>query len=319
MLTDNLNKKIDYLRISITDRCNLRCMYCMPREGIIQRPPAELLSFEEVVRLVNIFASLGVSKIRLTGGEVFLRRNIVNLIKSLTEIKGIEEVSLTTNGTLLYLYVDKLETLGVKRINISLDTLREDRFKRITQGDSIHKVFEGIDKAREVGLQPLKLNMVVMKGINDDEIIDFMEFSFSKGIILRFIEFMDITPMWREEYFMSIEEVMKICQSQSSLGRLGSPGPGPAVYYKTKQGGVLGFISTDEYNCKFCSRLRLTSAGELRRCLYETAGLSLREFLRNSFSDEKIKAVIQGRMNTKLYTDYRTYRSSQFYMCSIGG
>lgn len=315
----NPGRKIDYLRISVTDRCNLRCMYCMPQDGIIHKPQEEILSFEEITRLVKIFASLGISKIRLTGGEVLVRKNVLDLINALTGIEEIEEVSLTTNGVLLCRYAGELKASGIKRINVSLDTLKEDRFKKITHGESIQSVFEGIDKARELDFYPLKLNMVVMKDVNDDEIIDFVKFSFSKGIILRFIEFMDITPLWRENHFMPIEEVIKICQGQFSLEYLGNLGPGPAVYYRAGQGGILGFIKTHKNNCRVCGRLRLTSTGELKNCLYETDGLLLRESLRDGSSDEEIKDIIERRTETKQYVDYKAFESSQFYMCSIGG
>jgi len=176
-----------------------------------------------------------------------------------------------------------------------------------------------IDKARELGFSPLKLNVVVMKGINDDEIIDFLGFAFSKGIILRFIEFMKVTPLWKEDYFMPIEEIVKICRMNFRLERLGAPGPGPAVYYKAGERGILGFIKTHENNCMSCTRLRLTSTGELKNCLYETKGFFLREFLRSGFSDEKIKTIIERRIGMKPYSDYKAYKSPQFYMCSIGG
>ncbi|MFC1623988.1 GTP 3',8-cyclase MoaA [Candidatus Omnitrophota bacterium] len=319
MLVDNSNRKVDYLRISVTDRCNLRCIYCTPENGITYRPHEEILTFEEIARVARILVSLGINKIRLTGGEVLVRKDIVNLIKYLTNIEGIEEVSLTTNGALLHPYAEQLKKAGLKRINISLDTLKEDRFKKITGGGCIHRVFDGIGRAKELNFHPLKLNMVVMKGINDDEIVDFIDFAFSKGIILRFIEFMKVTPLWREDYFIPIEEVMKICERRFPIEIMGSPGPGPAVYYKTKEGGLLGFIKTDEKTCRICTRLRLTSTGELKSCLYETNGFLLREFLRNGFSDEKIRSVVERRMRMKQDVGYKSYRSPEAYMCSIGG
>lgn len=313
------SRTIDYLRISVTDRCNLRCMYCMPSDGIIHKPQDEILTFEEIVRLVRIFTSLGIKKIRLTGGEVLVRKDIVSLIKSLADIQGIEDISLTTNGNLLYVYAGELKKAGLKRINISLDTLRRDRFNNITGDDSIGRVFDGIDKARQLGFYPLKLNMVVMKGINDDEIIDFAEFAFSKNLTLRFIEFMRVTPLWEERYFIPIEEVLEVCKNNFALKRLGNIGPGPAVYYSAENGSILGFIKTDEDNCRICSRLRLTSTGELKSCLYETRGLLLRGLLRNGYHDEEIRKVIKEIVHIKQNTECRAYESTQLYMCSIGG
>ncbi len=316
---NSFNQGIDYLRLSVTDRCNLRCVYCIPPGGIINKPQQDILSFEEIIRLVKIFASLGASKIRLTGGEPLIRKGVVHLIDSLTSIEGIGEVSLTTNGTLLSLYAHRLKKAGVKRINISLDTLRRNRCKKITGSDSFYRVLEGIEKAKEAGISPLKLNTVVMKGINDDEIIDFIDFAITRGLILRFIEFMPVTQLWKEDRVVSIEGIKEICRRKFRLERIGTFGPGPAQYYRVEKRGILGFIATDINNCIRCRRLRLTSTGELKICLYEDEGFPLREFLRNGFSDEEIRDKIKGRIETKRYTDYRDRRFLETYMYSIGG
>lgn len=319
MLIDPINKRIDYLRISVTDRCNLRCLYCMPREGIVSRPQQEILTFEEILRLVKIFSWLGVRKVRLTGGEPLARKGLVDLINNLVKIEGIEEVCLTTNGTLLSSYAEDLKQAGLSRINISLDTLKKDRFKKITKSDSFYNIIEGIDKAKSLNFHPLKLNMVVMKNINDDEIIDFVDFARSKGLILRFIEFMKVTPLWREDSFMPIERIKDICRKRLQLERLGRLEYGPAVYYRTEGDGMLGFIKTDEKSCEECTRLRLTSTGELKICLYETQGFRLRDLLRLGVCDEEIRDIIKAKMELKQYTDYRKYESEKLYMCSIGG
>lgn len=312
------NRKIDYLRISVTDRCNLRCVYCVPRGGIVHKAREEILTFKEILRLANIFASLGIKKIRLTGGEPLVRKEVVNLVKSLAGIEGIEDISLTTNGTLLSLYAEKLRRAGIKRINISLDTLKEKKFKKIARNDSFHKVLEGIDKAKEAGFYPLKLNVVVMKGINGDEIVDFLEFAISKGLILRFIEFMKITPLWRADYFLPIEEVKEICKRRFVLTKLEYRDPGPAEYYRIEN-RVVGFIRTEEANCGRCTRLRLTSMGELKVCLYESEGVFLRDFLRGGVSDEGIKAAIETRMQIKGGANFKRWSSSRAYMYSVGG
>lgn len=314
-----MNKDMDYLRISVTDRCNLRCMYCMPKNGIINRPQEELLSFEEIGRLVRILVSLGTNKIRLTGGEPLVRRGIVDLIKSLAGIEGIEDLSLTTNGILLSQYAEKLKEAGIKRINISLDTLKEDKFRQTTGNGSFCRVLEGICKAKEVGFHPLKLNMVVMKGVNEDEIIDFVEFALHHGLILRFIELIKATPLWGEDYFIAIEDIKKICAVRFSLKRIGNLGPGPAEYYRIEKDGLLGFIETHENNCRSCNRLRLTCTGELKICLYETQGLCLKSLLRKRIADEEIKDIIRARLELKRYIDYRDRETSQLYMCKVGG
>ena len=171
---------------------------------------------------------LGVSKIRITGGEPLVRKNISDLIKTLQTIKGLEEISLTTNATLLSTYAQELKEAGLKRINISLDTLQEDKFRKISRSNTFYRVLNGIEKAREIGFEPIKLNVVVMRNINDDEIKDFIEFSLSRGLILRFIEFMEITPMWEVDYFMPIEEIKEKCQVRFELKRIDYSGPGPA-------------------------------------------------------------------------------------------
>ncbi len=319
MLTNSCFGIPDYLRISVTDRCNLRCVYCLPQNGIICKPREEILTFEEILRLAKIFATLGIKKIRLTGGEPLVRREIINLAESITKINGLESVSLTTNGTLLCFFARALKQAGIKSINISLDTLNRDKFRRITRNDSFYKVLAGIDKAKEIGFSPLKLNMVVLRGINDEEIIDFVNFSCSRGLILRFIEFTAVTPLWSQDYFTPIEDVKKICENRFKLGKIAYASPGPAVYYRTEQGGILGFIKTDEYNCKHCSRLRLSATGELKLCLYETQGFCLKYLLRSGASDLEIEEQIKQRISMKRDVNYRSCQSSKLYMSSIGG
>lgn len=291
----------------------------MPQEGIVTKPQEEILTFEEIEKLARVFVSLGIRKIRLTGGEPLIRKKIVNLIGSLVRIEGIEEVSLTTNGTLLYLYAEELRGVGLKRINISLDTLNEDKFKKITRNGSFYRVLEGIDRARKAGFYPLKLNVVAMKGVNDDEILEFVKFAFSEGLILRFIEFMNITPLWNHEHFISIEEVKKVCESKYRLTKIQDYGPGPATYYRIEKKGILGFINTSESNCRRCNRLRLTSTGELKICLYETGGLRLRRLLRKRTADEDIKDIIKARLVLKNNVNHTDGETPRLYMCKIGG
>jgi len=319
MLKSPLNRKIDYLRISVTDRCNLRCLYCMPANGIVNKSQDQVLKFEEILKLAGIFSSLGVKKIRLTGGEPLIRKGLIGLIRDLSNIDGVEELCLTTNGALLHYYAEELKKAGVERVNISLDTLKEDRFRKITRRNCFKHVMEGIDKAARLNFRHLRLNMVVMKGINSDEITDFIDFAQSKGLTLRFIEFMKITPLWKKEYFIPIEEVKKVCKSKLSLIKLGKLDYGPAIYYRVGNDGLLGFIKTDQSNCRCCNRVRLSATGELKLCLYETGGISLKDLLRSGVSDWEIRESIKTRISIKDDIDYKNYESHKCYMCNIGG
>lgn len=314
----SFERGIDYLRISVTDRCNLRCIYCIPQGGIVNKQKEEILTFEEILKLVNIFASLGIKKIRLTGGEPLVRKGIASLVKSLNKIKGIDEVSLTTNGVLLFSCLESLKDAGLKGINISLDTLNEDKFKKITGGSSLIDVLRGIRRAEKLRFYPLKLNMVVMRGINDDEIIDFLDFAIFNNLNLRFIEFMKVTPLWREDYFLPIEEVREICRRKFSLEKVQIQGPSPVEYYKIGEAKI-GFIKTNKDNCRRCNRLRLTSTGELKICLYENEGLLLRYFLRKGFSKTKIENIIEAKMRIKKSVNYTNWTTPKDYMCSVGG
>ena len=319
MLVNAVEKKIDYLRISVTDRCNLRCTYCMPAEGIENVDSDELLSFEEILRLVNIFADLGIKKIRITGGEPLVRNGIIDLIKSIAGTKGIEEIALTTNSVLLPNYADRLKEAGVDRLNISLDTLKENKFHSITRSAFFRHAMDGIDKAIQTGFRMLKLNCVVMRGINDDEITDFIEFAKSKNLILRFIEFMKITPLWEKDLFMPLNEIKEICRKTYNLEQMDYSGPSPAEHYKVDGMSILGFIRTDQNNCSRCSRLRLTPTGKLKICLYENEGLSLKELLRRGIENDELLAIIKERMASKNGVVFSSWEPAKMYMCSFGG
>lgn len=320
MPSDNcINKRIDYLRISLTDRCNLRCAYCMPPEGIAIRPHEEIMTLEEILEFVKIFSSLGVKKIRLTGGEPLVRRGVIGLIKAIKSVEGIDEVCLTTNGSLLSFYAEELRKAGLNRINISLDTLREDSFKKITRTEFLPDVLKGIDKMKEFSSNPLKINMVVMKGVNDDEILDFVEFARLKSLTVRFIEFMKVTPLWREDRFIPIDQVIDVCKRKYALEKIGSIDSGPAVYYRIERGGILGFIKTDAVICRDCTRLRLTSTGEFKICLYETLGLRLKDLLRGGATESDIKEAINKKLLIKRCTDFRDYEEQKIFMSRVGG
>ena len=308
---------VNYLRLSLTDRCNLRCFYCMPKKGISLTPKEDILNFEEITRLISIFASIGIKHLRITGGEPLIRNELDKLIRIISE--EIDDVSITTNGSFLKKQAKNLKKAGIKRINISLDTLKEKKFKSITGRDSFFQVMEGINQAVDVGFHPVKLNVVIMKDINDDEILDFVDFALAKGLILRFIEFMKITPLWKSTYFVPIETVKNICEKRFRLKKVGKTGPGPAEYFKVDENNLLGFIKTDEENCGNCSRLRCTSTGRLKICLYEDSGLHIKPLLRNGTTDGEIINIIKARIHLKRDVNYKKWKSNKIYMCEIGG
>lgn len=292
-LFDSFQRRINYLRISVTDRCNLRCIYCMPPGGIPMLPHSEILSYEEIRTVVQTAAELGINKIRLTGGEPLVRAEFPKLVGMLCQIEGIDEVSLTTNGTLLKEYALELKEAGLSRVNVSLDTLKADRFREITRLGELEDVLNGIRSARDAGLKPVKINMVVMRGVNDDEVLDFATMTYKEEWHVRFIELMPFGGV--------VESVPcnELRQRISSLGKLEpcSPfiGNGPAMYYRLPGAkDTIGFISpvTDPSFCSRCNRVRLTSGGKLRPCLLADDEIDLKGPLRNNASMEEIKGLI---------------------------
>jgi cyclic pyranopterin phosphate synthase len=297
---DSFGRSIDYLRISVTDRCNLRCIYCMPPEGVPHISHDEILSYEEIRAVVQAAAELGIRKIRLTGGEPLVRADFPELVKMLSRIEGIIELSLTTNGALLRNYAQALKQAGLSRVNVSLDTLRASRFQYITRLGELKDVLEGIGAANEAGLHPIKINTVVMRGINDDEILDFARMTYKDGWHVRFIELMPFKGV--AESVPSIE----LQQHISSLGRLEScvsiTGNGPAMYYRLAGAkGTIGFISplTEISFCSRCNRMRLTPDGKLRPCLLGEDEIDLRMPLRNNASMEELKRLILKAVASK--------------------
>lgn len=325
-LFDSWQRQINYLRISVTDRCNLRCIYCtaQPMVGI---PHDEILRYEEINRVVQAAASLGISKIRLTGGEPLVRLNLSQLVKMLSQVEGIDDISLTSNGILLSKYAVELKEAGLKRVNVSLDTLKEDRFKSITGRDKLGEVLSGIEAAHLAGLEPVKINMVVLRGINDDETIDFARMSISQGWHVRFIEFM-LFGMPNDEA-LGMVSTQEIRERIQSLGKLepctAKTGNGPARYYRLPGAeGTIGFISPmTEHFCDTCNRLRLTSDGQLRPCLLEDDELNLKEPLRNGASMDELKGLIQQAVAIKRkrhrLTGGLVPGTRRRPMCQIGG
>jgi cyclic pyranopterin phosphate synthase len=300
---DSFGRSINYLRISVTDRCNLRCIYCMPPEGVPQISHSEILSYEEMQTVVRAAAELGICKIRLTGGEPLVRTDLPKLIKMLSQIEGIEELSLTTNGTVLKKYALELKQAGLSRVNVSLDTLKPDKFRYITRLGELEAVLEGIEATKEAGFEPVKINTVVMRGINDDEILDFARMTYEDGWHVRFIELMPFKGV--AEFVPSIE----LQQHISLLGKLepcpdsiGITGNGPAIYYRLAGArGTIGFINplTEHSFCSRCNRMRLTPDGKLRPCLLGEDEIDLKMPLRNNASMEELKSLILKAVTAK--------------------
>lgn len=267
-LNDHLGRKIDYLRISITDRCNLRCRYCMPADGVENKAHQDILSYEEILKIVKKGIEMGIRKVRITGGEPLVRLGIEDFIKSLKKL-DLDDISMTSNAVLLSKNAKKLKEAGLDRINISLDTLDSKKFKKITRRDNLSQVLRGIRAALKVELNPVKLNVVVMKGINDDELFDFVELSRNKKLSVRFIEYMPLGGEAEAEKFISSREIKDLIQQKFELLPAVSNGNGPANYFKIEGAvGTIGFISAlSEHFCSSCNRLRLTADGKFKPCL----------------------------------------------------
>jgi len=295
MLTDRFQRRINYLRISVTDRCNLACRYCVDGNFPFI-PHAEILTYEEIIRFVKICARNGIRKVRLTGGEPLLRRGIEFLIKEITSIEQIEDLSLTTNGVLLEERIDLLKEAGLRRVNISLDTLKKERFRYITGFDEMEKVIRGIEKALNSGLKPVKINTVIMKDINDDEIIDFANLAKNLDVEVRFIEFMPFgeAGFWNEKRVVPSESIKRQIGEFFELDQDVNSEKGPAVVYKIKGGkGKIGFISPlSTHICRECNRIRLTSEGMIKPCLFSDIEYNLKEVLRRGGSDYEVEHLI---------------------------
>ena len=305
---DDFGRAINYLRVSVTDRCNLRCVYCMPADGIDKQAHGEILRYEEIALVVRAAAELGVRKVRLTGGEPLARLGLPDLVRMLASIPGIDDLSMTTNGTLLARHARALAAAGLRRVNISLDTLRPERFEQITRHGQLDDVWAGLAAAEAAGLNPLKLNMVVVRGLNDDEVVEFARRSVSDGWHVRFIELMPIGANVRwaggppeaggTGGTVPIKEVRG--RIEAALGPLEAAGPGrpagngPALYYRLRgAAGTVGFIAAmSEHFCHACNRLRLTADGRLRPCLMSDEELDLRPALRAGADLETMKEML---------------------------
>ncbi|MFZ6017444.1 MAG: GTP 3',8-cyclase MoaA [Nitrospirota bacterium] len=302
-LKDGFQRTIDYLRISITDRCNLRCIYCMPSDGHKSIGYKKILSYKEIVRIVRVAAGIGVRKVRITGGEPLTRKNVTYLIASIKNINGIEDLSLTTNGVLLSRYAEELADAGLDRVNISLDSFRPDRYSEITRGGDIDVVLKGIEAAEKAGLLPIKINVVPIRGFNDDEIEEFAKITLKAPYQVRFIEFMPfgVKDIWGPEKYISTDEIKSIVEGIGPLKPVKLRKSGPARYFRFDGAiGVVGFISPISHHfCEECNRLRLTADGKLRPCLFSETEIDLKPALRSSAPDDEIERLIKLSIKVK--------------------
>jgi cyclic pyranopterin phosphate synthase len=302
---DDFGRAINYLRVSVTDRCNLRCVYCMPAGGIQKRPHADILRYEELALIIRAAAELGICKVRLTGGEPLARLGLVDFVRLVAAIPGIDDLSMTTNGTLLARHAAALADAGLQRVNISLDTLRPDRFQSITRRGCLDDVWAGIAAAQAAGLSPIKLNMVVIRGLNDDEVTDFARRTLSDGWHVRYIEWMPVgTGLdWNGDGVLPIPEIR--ARLEAEIGPLepvhGLPGNGPARYYRLPGAhGTVGFIGAlRNHLCATCNRLRLTADGHLRPCLMNATEIDLSAPLRAGAGVETVKTLLAEAIQHK--------------------
>jgi GTP 3',8-cyclase len=302
-ISDTFNRPINYLRISVTDRCNLRCLYCMPEEGVSLMSHGDILSYEEIYKVAKAAAELGINKIRLTGGEPTVRLGLVDLVRMLASIETIKDISMTTNGVLLARYAADLRQAGLQRVNVSLDTLKPERFARITRCGRLEDTLRGIETARSVGLNPVKINMVVMPGVNDDEIPDFALKTINDGWNVRFIEHMPVNG--ESSASIGLVPVDEMKKRIEPMGRLEpaqvEAGNGPAKYFRLPGApGTIGFITpVTEHFCYQCNRLRLTADGKLRPCLLSEEEIDLRDALRSGAAIDELKSLIEKAIACK--------------------
>ena len=296
-MKDTIGRNINYLRISVTDRCNLRCMYCMPEQGICKKEHGEILTLEEIYEAVKACAELGISKIRITGGEPLVRIGLTGLIEKISKLQGIKELTMTTNGILLPKYAEELKSAGLKRVNISLDTMNAEKYNYITRGGDLSDVMSGINAAEKAGLKPIKINTVLIGGFNDDEIESFVNLTIDRDIEVRFIELMPIGQAghWAKKHFIPNTEILNRVKE---LQPIQSNDPSsPAKYYKLPEAkGKVGLINPISHAfCGNCNRIRLTADGKLKPCLHSEEEIDIKEVLKKGESLHHIfkQAILQ--------------------------
>jgi GTP 3',8-cyclase len=305
MLFDLYKRPVHDLRISVTDRCNFRCSYCMPLDKYEWIDKKEILTFEEITRLATLFVGLGVEKIRLTGGEPLVRQNLDRLVGQLSPIQGLNDLCLTTNGALLGEKIHALKLAGLRRINVSLDSLDPDKFRQITKRGDLDKVLEGIFAAKSHGLHPIKLNAVIERGVNDEDILPLVEFSRQHGFAMRFIEYMDVgnANNWTSEKLVPKNEMIAKIHSRYPLKEVGrAQGSAPSVDYEFVDGqGDIGVIaSVTEPFCSSCTRVRITADGKIVTCLFSETGHDVKALLRSGASDEEILKLLGSIWRTRV-------------------
>lgn len=307
---DSYGRTLDYLRVAVTDRCNLRCVYCMPSEGVPAKSHDEILRFEQITALVAAAAGIGFRKIRLTGGEPLARRGIVDLVRALAGLPGIEEVAMTTNGTAIARLANDLAAAGLSRVNISLDSLREDRFRSLTRLGSLSQVLEGLAACEAAGLRPIKINVVVVRGVNDDEVTDFARLTYEHDWHVRFIEVMplDGSPDWGPDMPPAGDRFVPAAEMQARLADLGPlqpdagpGGQGPARYFRLPGArGTIGFINPmSEHFCAGCNRMRLTADGWLRTCLFADTGVLVKPALDRAATQSELELLLRQAIDLK--------------------
>ncbi|MCJ7773531.1 MAG: GTP 3',8-cyclase MoaA [Desulfobacterales bacterium] len=325
-IIDRHNRQLSYLRVSITDRCNLECVYCNPDNLNPKLPHDEILRYEEILRIIKVGVRLGISKVRVTGGEPLVRKGVYDFLKKLVNIEGIRDVSLTTNGALLKNNIEKIKSAGIKRINISLDTLKREKYKEITGMDSFLQAWEGIESAQKAGLSPIKINVVALNGINDDELKDIAQLSFRYPFHIRFIEYMPIgTQLIKDKSPLLAPEILKRIESLGQLQPIANESyDGPAKRFKFEGAlGEIGIISSISHHfCETCNRLRLTASGKLRSCLLADYHQDLLTPLRKGCTDNELaniflKAASHKPFKHKVVVNQSTAVKGN--MSSIGG
>jgi len=325
VLKDQYHRIINYLRISITDRCNLRCQYCMPEEGIPLIPHDNILRYEEILRLVKVYAKAGISKIRLTGGEPLVRKGVSDFVSDLAKTPGINDLSMTTNGVLFKQFAQPLKNAGLTRINISLDTLDPDKFHTITRRDKFHEVWAGIEEALRIGLSPVKLNVVAINGTNHNEVLDFARLTQRLPLSVRFIEYMPAGEgQWNPDLVYTANKMKQEIEKLGELIHIEEENTGPAIRYRFQKSlGEIGFINPiSSHFCKTCNRIRLTPDGNLRPCLFSDDEIDLKPFLRGNCSDEKLLEALNQALSMKPEQHQITtiqFKKCQRTMSAIGG
>jgi len=300
-LTDSFGREHTYLRIAVTDRCNLKCTYCVPLQGLIWKKSTELLSNEEILSLANIFATMGITKLRLTGGEPLVRKDLPELVQELSKIKQLHTIAMTTNGILLADHAKQLKASGLNALNISLDTFKKDRFAAITGSDQLKVVLNGIHSALSCQFESIKLNVVVMAGINDDEVLDFVDFAKANNVKVRFIEYMPFKDNhWSKDRVVTYKTLKTQIESVHRLFPVLAKAGEVAKEYNLEGAGQIGFItSMSDSFCNTCNRIRLTAEGTIKTCLFHPAETNLRDAMRNGATDETLSKLIRVALASK--------------------